>query len=260
MALAGLYFTNMSLNYLDYATRVIFKSSKVIPTMLCGVVLLRKQYSWQQYCAGALLVAGISLFTLGDKDMSPKFSIIGVGLISIALVCDGMTGNMEEKLFFRKQDPCSEAEVILYTSLFALIGGMVVVVATGELLPAAEHSFNYVETVPYICASACLGYMSVSFILNLIKFFDATTAEIVKSLRKVLQVVMSFLVYQKSVNAKILAGGLLVALSLYWFQHCARKSKANAGATSPVKASAEETLPLSNDCSAPSPGPKPAEA
>jgi len=253
VALAGLYLTNMSLNYLDYATRVIFKSSKVIPTMLAGVVILRRQYSWQQYCAGVLLVAGISLFTLGDKDMSPKFSTIGVGLISIALICDGATGNMEEKLFFRKQDPCTEAEVILYTSLFALMGGLIVVVATGELLPAASHSFNYIETVPYICLSSCLGYMSVSFILNLIKFFDATTAEIVKSLRKVLQVVMSFIVYSKPVNEKILAGGFLVAAALFWYQHCARSRKVPAAAASPRNEDGEEALPLCNDCPSPAP-------
>eukprot|EP00951_Prasinocladus_malaysianus_P013990 scaffold106381_cov48-Prasinocladus_malaysianus.AAC.1 len=95
--MAGLYLTNMSLNYLDYATRVIFKSSKVIPVMIFGMVVQGRKYSWQQYCAGILLVMGISSFTMGDKAMHPTFSPIGVGLISLALVCDALTSNLEEK-------------------------------------------------------------------------------------------------------------------------------------------------------------------
>ena len=229
LTLSGLYLTNTSLKYLDYSTRVVFKSSKVIPTMAFGVVVMRRRYSWQQYCAALLLVLGISLFTLGDKDLSPSFSFIGVGLISIALVCDGLTGNMEERLFFRKADPCSEAEVILYTSAFSLVGGLIVAAATGELGLAAQHSLDNPNTIPLIVASACLGYVSVSFILALIQHFDATTAEIVKSLRKVLQVVMSFLVFHKSVNAKIIYGGLMVAGALFWFQQCARKGTQNGG-------------------------------
>lgn len=35
----GMYFTNWALNYLNYATRILFKSSKVVPTMALGHVM-----------------------------------------------------------------------------------------------------------------------------------------------------------------------------------------------------------------------------
>jgi adenosine 3'-phospho 5'-phosphosulfate transporter B3 len=35
----GMYFTNWALNYLNYATRILFKSSKVVPTMAIGHVM-----------------------------------------------------------------------------------------------------------------------------------------------------------------------------------------------------------------------------
>lgn len=246
LTLSGLYLTNTSLKYLDYSTRVIFKSSKVIPTMAFGVLVLGRNYSWQQYCAAVLLVSGITFFTLGDKELSPKFSVIGVGLISVALVCDGLTGNMEEKLFFRKQDPCTDAEVILYTSFFSLFGGLIVATVTGELLPAINHSLQHIETVPFIFAFSCLGYISISFTLNLIQHFDATTAEIVKSLRKVLQVVMSFVVFGKSVNTKIVVGGGLVAIAIFWFQRCAQaKSRMAAKEEQRPAPGGDEALPLS---------------
>mmetsp|Transcript_20645 Transcript_20645/g.52908 ORF Transcript_20645/g.52908 Transcript_20645/m.52908 type:complete len:395 (-) Transcript_20645:184-1368(-) len=244
LTMSGLYLTNLSLNYLDYATRVIFKSSKVIPVMVFGVLVQRRKYSWQQYCAGVLLVAGISSFTLGDKAMSPSFSVIGVALISFALVCDALTSNLEEKLFFRKDKPSSEPEVILYTSLFGGVASLIVTVLTGEFGPALAHSSIYTETTPYICGFSVLGYLSVTFILKLIQHFDATSTEIVKSMRKVLQVVMSFIIYAKPLNSRILAGGILVTVAILWFQKCSGKGKKHAS-PSPVQPElAAEVMPL----------------
>ncbi len=34
LAMGGAYFTNQALNYLNYTTRIVFKSSRVIPVML----------------------------------------------------------------------------------------------------------------------------------------------------------------------------------------------------------------------------------
>ena len=48
-----------------------------------------------------LLVAGIALFSAGDAQGLPNFSWAGIALISLALVCDAMTANLEEKQFFR---------------------------------------------------------------------------------------------------------------------------------------------------------------
>ncbi len=59
--------TNWSLSYLTYPTRVMFKSSKVIPVMLASVVIAKRRYSIGEYAAAFLLVVGITMFTLADK-------------------------------------------------------------------------------------------------------------------------------------------------------------------------------------------------
>lgn len=58
-------------------------------------------------------------------------------------------------------------------------------VCAGELWPAVEHSLRHRETVPCICAFSVAGYVTVCLILLIIKSFGATSAEIVKSMRKV---------------------------------------------------------------------------
>ena len=51
--------------------------------------------------------------------------MIGVGLISLGVVCDALTSNLEEKVFFRTAEPSSHAEVIFYSSLIGIAYGYV---------------------------------------------------------------------------------------------------------------------------------------
>jgi hypothetical protein len=52
MAMSGVYLTNWSVAYISYATRMVFKSSKVLPVMLVGAVMMGKRYSVAEVAAG----------------------------------------------------------------------------------------------------------------------------------------------------------------------------------------------------------------
>ena len=86
LTLSGMYFTNWSLQYLNYPTRVLFKSSKLVPTMLAGTVMQGRKYSLLEYLAAGGLVAGVVLFTLGDAELLPSFHSMGILLIAIGVV------------------------------------------------------------------------------------------------------------------------------------------------------------------------------
>jgi drug/metabolite transporter (DMT)-like permease len=60
---ATIYLSNLSLLYLNYATQVIFKSSKVIPVMIVGSLVWHKRYSLAQY--GSVILVVIGLATVG---------------------------------------------------------------------------------------------------------------------------------------------------------------------------------------------------
>jgi adenosine 3'-phospho 5'-phosphosulfate transporter B3 len=53
--------SNMSLLYLNFATQVIFKSSKVIPVMVVGALVWRKSFSCMHYFSAVVLIAGLVL-------------------------------------------------------------------------------------------------------------------------------------------------------------------------------------------------------
>ena len=54
-----------------------------------------------------------------------------------------------------------------------------------EIPNALAHASKHREQLPYLVISSVCGYVSVSFVLLMIKMYGATVTEMVKSLRKV---------------------------------------------------------------------------
>ena len=225
--------------------------------MIVGTMLLGRRYSSLEYASAGLLVLGISLFCLGDVSVAPNFQARGVFLIIMALFADAATSNYEEKRFFRVPDPVPQAEVIFCSNLLGSVvvrlpthrpwclccrvltppQAMAVLASTGELQPALAHSNAYSSVVPLLSAAAVCGYLSVTFVLLLIKFYGATNTEVVKSLRKVLSVALSFTMYPKPINAKY-AMGMAATVGSLLLSYKLQKRKQLQRAASPEPGSA----------------------
>ena len=240
--MGGMYLTNWSLEYLNYPTRVVFKSSKVIPTMFVGVLVQHKSYSVPEYISAFVLVIGIVVFTLGDAKESPKFNIYGVLLISLGVIADALTSNLQEGKFFRKLK-CSQAEVMLFCSLFGSLNALLAIVAEGSLFPAVNFAVEHPEMVLWTITFSTLGYCSVMFVLLLIKRFGATNAEIVKSCRKVFSILLSFFLYAKPISSMHFIGGaFFVGSVLMGVQIKARKQQKRQETSKPPAEDIEELL------------------
>eukprot|EP00434_Breviolum_minutum_P032975 symbB.v1.2.029172.t1/scaffold3165.1/size62113/1 len=213
LTMGGMYFTNFSLHYLSYSLRVVFKSSKLVPVMLLGVVYLKKHYTPSQYLAVGLLTAGVVVFTLGDAKGRAFFNPMGIAFIVAGSLSDAMAANYEEKVFFSRMG-CSASEVVLYSSALGSVWALLAEAVTGELLPAWTHSRDHLEAVPLMLVASVFGYIAQSGVLLLIKHFGATAAEIVKSCRKVTTILISFMVYGKAWNGYHVAGTLLFVNSV----------------------------------------------
>jgi len=228
----GMYFTNWSLNYLNYATRVMFKSSKVVPVMAVSIIMQGTRYSLPEYASVILLTVGICLFTMGDMETLPKFDPIGIFLIMLGVLCDAVTANFEERRFF-KELGCSHLEVVFYSNIFASMWALMTLVSTGEAGVALTFSMANPSVFGYSIASAAMGYVSVSFVLLLIKNFGATFTEVVKSTRKVLTIGLSFMLYAKPVSTNHQVGGVVFTAAVAMGAYVkSQKAKAKGAASS----------------------------
>ncbi|XP_075103046.1 UDP-galactose/UDP-glucose transporter 4-like isoform X2 [Nicotiana tabacum] len=135
--------TKGSLAYLNYPAQIMFKSTKVLPVMVMGAFMpgWRRKYPVQEYVSAVLLVGGLILFTLADANTSPNFSIIGVVMITGALVMDSFLGNYQEAIFTVNPDT-SQMEMLYCSTVVGAPFLLVPMILTGELFAAWKSCYE----------------------------------------------------------------------------------------------------------------------
>ena len=203
--------SNSSLQYLSYPTQVIFKSSKLIPVMIGGVLIQNKKYQISDYVASALMSVGLVLFTLADAagKKGNETQTQGLVLICLALCADAVIGNVQEKWI--KQHKSSNGEVIMYSYGIGCLYVLAKITLEGTLLEAStycnEHPYDsYVMTFGF---SLC-GYLGVKFVLDLVREYGALLAVTVTTCRKAVTMVLSFVIFPKPFTFQHLFSGSLV--------------------------------------------------
>ncbi|KAL9190803.1 hypothetical protein ACHAXT_000509 [Thalassiosira profunda] len=111
----------MSLGYegITYVTKVVFKSAKLIPTMLVGVVMdalaersgkvvKKRDYGAWEYSSAVLLCLGAAGFCMSPDDFGSKGESndaaqsgghwMGIGLLATSVVCDALVPNIQQQL------------------------------------------------------------------------------------------------------------------------------------------------------------------
>ena len=73
--------TNLSMKYLNYPAKTLIKSSRVIFTMLMGIVIWKKKYKSSDYVMVAMLVAGLGMFLHADMTTNAVFHPLGVFML-----------------------------------------------------------------------------------------------------------------------------------------------------------------------------------
>lgn len=69
--------SNIALNYINYPTKVVFRSCKLIPTMLIAMSYNHKRVAWYELMFGVLISFGMILFAAADFTVYPNFDFIG---------------------------------------------------------------------------------------------------------------------------------------------------------------------------------------
>ncbi|KAF9811234.1 hypothetical protein SFRURICE_002603 [Spodoptera frugiperda] len=181
LTLGTMAFSNLALSYLNYPTQLIFKSCKLIPVMIGSIIILGKRYGFLDYVSAVVMCIGLTMFTLADSQTSPKFNFIGVIVISLALLCDAIIGNVQEKAM--KQHHASNNEVVFYSYA---IGSIYLLFITDPLTTYWDIFFL-----------SLTGYLGLQAVLTLVRICGATIAVTVTTFRKVLSIIISFLVFSK---------------------------------------------------------------
>ncbi|KAA8522339.1 hypothetical protein F0562_013300 [Nyssa sinensis] len=207
--------TKGSLAFLNYPAQIMFKSTKVLPVMVMGAFIpgLRRKYPAHEYISALLLVVGLILFTLADANTSPNFSIIGVLMISSALVMDSFLGNLQEAIFTMNPET-TQMEMLFCSTVVGLPFLIPPMILTGELFTAwkscSQHPYVYGVLV-FEAMATFVGQISV---LSLIAIFGAATTAMVTTARKAVTLLLSYLIFTKPMTEQHGSGLLLMAMGI----------------------------------------------
>jgi adenosine 3'-phospho 5'-phosphosulfate transporter B3 len=123
-----------SLNYINFPTKVVFRSCKLLPTMIIAVVMGNaKRFTFVEVGSALSVCAGLIIFAAGDWNLSkPQFHPFGLALVTSSVFADAVLPNAQEKLF-RTYD-ASKSEVMFYTNVFTFIIQTGSAVLSGDLM------------------------------------------------------------------------------------------------------------------------------
>ncbi|XP_058106856.1 UDP-galactose/UDP-glucose transporter 4-like [Magnolia sinica] len=124
--------------------------------MIMGAFIpgLRRKYLLHEYISTILLVVGLILFTLADAHTSPNFSLLGVVMVSGALVMDSFLGNFQEAIFTMNPET-TQMEMLFCSTVVGLPFLIPPMLLTGELF-MAWNSCSQIDTkdILFICGGA----------------------------------------------------------------------------------------------------------
>jgi len=237
--------SNESLRFVPYPVAVLAKSCKLIPTMVMGSLIERRQYSFQQWGAAICISAGIALFNYSriphkeGKDVSSSdedyLYLKGMVLLFISLSMDGFLGACQGLLkrpgFKTQQRPPTAVETMLWINVYSLFLLIPLAVTTGQMgegIRLLKDSEQLRMNVAILTGVVSIGQI---FIFLCIDWYSSLVTTTITTTRKFFTILFSVLHFGHSFTVGQWASVLMVFGGLYL--SIASGSKPNAGKSLP---------------------------
>jgi adenosine 3'-phospho 5'-phosphosulfate transporter B2 len=211
-----------SLKYVSFPTQVLAKSSKLIPVMLMGVLLLRKQYKPYEYGVAVIMCVGAAIFLLsrggggrsGKSAGASETSLAGFCLLALYLFFDSFTSQFQGHLF--KQYSMSSYQMMLGINLFSSLFTLVAIVQSGELWASLDFMRANPDCMLHTLVYSLSGVVGQLFIFHTIKSLGPLVFTSIMTARQVLSIVLSCIIFGHAIGLEgVLGAGLVFAAIVY---------------------------------------------
>jgi len=126
------------------------------------------------------LVVGFIIFTLAGAQTSPNFNVLGVIMVSKALIMDSFLGNLQEAIF--KMNPAtSQMEMLFFSTEFGLPLLIIPMGLTGELFRSWTSCSQHLYVYLVLIFEEMTTFVSQLSMLYLIAIVGAATTTTVTS-------------------------------------------------------------------------------
>lgn len=220
--------TNIAMQYVNYPAKTLMKSSRVVFTMLFGLLIGRKTYKTADYVVVAMMVSGLAIFMHADANSSAVFQPLGIVMLTVSLLCDGAVSNMSESIMNRFGVGQDEFIFRLYsiatvaiTTTAAFRGELsagIKFLSTPGTLDEIEHGLTPSWSVPakvlVVVTFSTMGFLGSSCGAAITKYFGALTMSITSTGRKATTLFLSFALFDHVCTFEHIGGIFLFISSL----------------------------------------------
>lgn len=198
---------NAALNYINYPTRVIFRSCKLVPTIVIAALFHRKQFQMFELLLGVTMSLGMVMFALADYQLSAVSSTYGILLVSFSVVADSFLPNYQVEVF---STGASRAEVTFFTNALCLVLMTCSFSASGDLQGSILYAYNDSWMLFLMVIYTLVAYLAVTCHMTLVLELGSVAAVIVGNARKALTIALSFILFPKPFSFFYVLGVILV--------------------------------------------------
>ena len=224
---------NASLNYSPYPLKVAFKSCKLVPTMALGACVTGRRHTSMQYAAA--LVMGIGLATLTAADVysvessttvssssSRRRLLLGMGyigpfvgpmMLGISTIFDAIIPNLQERLL--QISKVKTSDMILVSNAIMCVVLLSYTSYSGELASSWGYCIAHPDVFAVLLVQGACAYLGLGCYLSIIRDHGGVVGVLMANARKLLTIVLSFMLFSKPFHRGHLAGLALVSSGVY---------------------------------------------
>ena len=200
---------NECLRFVSYPTAVLAKSCKLIPTMVMGRIIEKRNYSMQQWMSALCISLGIAMFNLsrvkqqtttetdGDDALKVDQYWKGMGLLFISLCMDGCLGSLQGILkkgnTAAKRRRPTAVETMLFVNLYSLAFLVPMAVTSGQLshgIQILKHDRSLLWPIVIMNGVVSIGQI---FIFLTITWYSSLVCTTITTTRKFFTILFSVL-------------------------------------------------------------------
>lgn len=188
-----------SLHYVTFPTQVVFKSAKIVPTMLVNTVINRVWQQWGDYILALIItgcVIGFSLIAEKASDNNPEHNtFFGVFLLCLFLLCDALTSNTE-KWVYNKDKEYTNTQMMFAMGIVTLVYSTVVTaVSSGGFPPVFGFLGRHPECVVQIVMLSLTSTFGQWVIYYTVRKHGPVLLAIMMTVRQIISIYVSAVLY-----------------------------------------------------------------
>jgi adenosine 3'-phospho 5'-phosphosulfate transporter B3 len=205
-----------AVNFVPYSVKIVFKSTKLIPTMIVSSCMHNVAYSWREYLAAFFLCLGAVGYGYDPGKSSivqnQDYSHLGILILTISAFCDALVPNIQQDMM--KLHNISAETLMVNTNVVGFVCATIYMCISGDFISL----ISMVRQTPYLLvnltAIGCSLAIAVICYTSLIKKAGSVFAVSVGTIRKIVTIALSYLLFPKELLPIHILSSLCVALGI----------------------------------------------